>query len=415
MTPDRWQEPARLPEGARDTLPVERGELITIESALRGAFAEYGYLEVRTPLIEFADQMDRALDGGVGRAFRLFDDHGRVLVLRPDLTIPVTRLLASRFRDRTGPVRVSYIGARMRPATSGKADPIEETQAGAELVGLSGPAADAEIIAMLVAALRRLGIADLHVAVGHVGLTRAALDALHVAPEDQDRLQAAALSRDLAGWRAIAHTLPLDDSATRLLAELPTRRGGEDVVTALGRDIPSLVPMCTELCETLRLLGQYGSADSVMVDLGVLRDWAYYSGIVFEISAPGLPRPVGAGGRYDTLGARFGADRPAVGGGVWLDGVHRAVNARSDAPGLRDGVVLVGGLDHELTLAGALRAAGIRVVALPSDSDGEAHAALDGWRWVAIPGPGSVVVIDRSTGTRVESSNVLEVFQSRDS
>jgi hypothetical protein len=72
-------------------------------------------------------------------------------------------------------------------------------------------------------------------------------------------------------------------------------------------------------------------------------------------------------------------------------------------------------LDRDLALAGVLRDAGLRVVALPADADGEAHAALDGWRWVAIPDGGTVHVIDRSTGVRVESSNVVEVFQSPDS
>lgn len=403
---------ARLPEGARDVLPVERSELTALERSLRAGFASFGYLEVRTPLLEFADEMDRAQEGGVGRAFRLFDDHGRVLVLRPDLTIPVTRLVASRFADHAGPVRVSYVGARMRPALPGKAQPIEEQQAGAELVGLSGPAADAEIVAMLIQAVRSVGIADLHVAIGHVGLTQAVLAGLGVPDEAVASLQAAALTRDLAGWRAIAERLDLDAPSRTLLAELPTRRGGKDLVRQIAAQVPASASCCDDLCATLDLLAMHGVDDAVMVDLGVLRDWGYYSGIVFEISAPGVPRPIGAGGRYDTLGARFGVDRPAVGGGVWLDGLHQAVNARVAAPTLREGVVLAGGLDTDIELAGRLRAAGLAVVAAPTGTDAETLATIDGWRYVVTPAGAARTVVDRTTGRRVESSDVVEVIQS---
>ena len=404
---------ARLPEGARDVLPVERSELTALERSLRTSFASFGYLEVRTPLLEFAHEMDRAQDGGVGRAFRLFDDHGRVLVLRPDLTIPVTRLVASRFADHDGPVRVSYVGARLRPALPGKAQPVEEQQAGAELVGLSGPAADAEIVALLIHAVRAVGIADLHVAIGHVGLTQAVLAGLGVPDDAVASLQAAALTRDLAGWREIAQRLDLDAPSRDLLAELPTRRGGKDLVQQIAAQVPASAQCCDELCATLDLLGTHGVDDAVMVDLGVLRDWGYYSGIVFEISAPGVPRPIGAGGRYDSLGARFGVDRPAVGGGVWLDGLHQAVNARVQAPTFREGVVLAGGLDTDIALAVRLRAAGVAVVAAPTGTDAEALATIDRWRYVVTPASGTLAVLDRSSGERVESSDVAEVIKSR--
>lgn len=412
MNGDDATERIRLPDGARDVLPVERGELRALEAGLRAGFASFGYLEVRTPLLEFADEMDRAQDGGVGAAFRLFDDHGRVLVLRPDLTIPVTRLVASRFPDHVGPVRVSYVGARLRPAKAGRAMPIEEQQAGAELVGLAGPAADAEIVALIVHVLKDLGIDDLRVAIGHVGLTRSVLDGVGVPPAEQARLQHAALTRDLAGWRAIAETLDLAPAARELVAALPTRRGDEAVVEELGRAVPSSAGVAMELCDAVRLLRDYGVREAAMIDLGVLRDWDYYSGLVFEVYAPGVERPVGAGGRYDTLGARFGVDRPAVGGGVWLDGLHKAVNARTALPGLRAGIVLIGGLQSAVTMAMELRARGFDVVSLPDGADGEALAAADGWRWVARPTGDRIEVRDRTAGTSVECTDIMEVLRS---
>ena len=203
-------DPAPLPDGARDVLPIESAELAAIESSLRGAFAGFGYREVRTPLLQFADVMDRAQDGGLGRAFRLFDDHGQVLVVRPDLTIPVARLVAGRLEDHPGPLRVSYIAECLRPPPPGKAQRLEERQAGIELVGLSGPAADAEVVSLLVSALTALGIDDLRVALGDVSLTRAVLDGVGVSEQDQTRLRDAVSARNLVAWRRIAESLPLD-------------------------------------------------------------------------------------------------------------------------------------------------------------------------------------------------------------
>ncbi|MCU0308993.1 MAG: ATP phosphoribosyltransferase regulatory subunit, partial [Thermoleophilia bacterium] len=141
---------AALPGGVRDVLPLESAEVRAVEAGLRRVFDAYGYREVMTPLLELAEVMDRAQEGGLGRAFRLFDDHGRVLVLRPDLTIPVARLVATRMAEHPGPVRVRYVARALRPPPPGRALEAEQRQAGVELVGLEGPAADAEVVALLV-------------------------------------------------------------------------------------------------------------------------------------------------------------------------------------------------------------------------------------------------------------------------
>lgn len=107
--------PGALPAGAKDVLSVEAAELRAVEAALRRAFAAFGYREVMTPVLEFAEVIDRAQEGGLRDAFRLFDADGRVLVLRPDITIPIARLVATRMADHPGPVRVSYLARVFRP------------------------------------------------------------------------------------------------------------------------------------------------------------------------------------------------------------------------------------------------------------------------------------------------------------
>ena len=221
-----------LPDGARDVLPTEAAELAAIEASLGGTLSGFGYRPVRTPLLEYADVMDRAQEGGVGRAFRLFDEHGEVLLVRPDLTVPVARLVASRLADHPGPLRVSYVAERVVPPRPGKAQAIEERQVGFELVGLAGPAADAEVIAALVNALTALGLDDLKVALGDVSLMRAVLLGLGVSEQNQVRLQAAVHARNLVAWRRIAESLPLDAAVRQKVIDLPSIRVGRTCCAA---------------------------------------------------------------------------------------------------------------------------------------------------------------------------------------
>ena len=404
---------APLPDGARDVLPVESAELSSLESRLRDSYRAFGYREVRTPLLEFAEVMDAAQEGGLGRAFRLFDEHGEVLVVRPDLTIPVARLVAGRLADHTGPVRVSYVAETLRPSRAGRAQRLEERQAGLELVGLPGPAADAEIVAILVTALRAVGVDDLRVGLGDVSLTRAVLNGVGVADADQARLRRAVSDLNLVAWRRAAEALAIPDDVRAFVSGLPTMRGGREVLTTLSERVPSATGACEGMRATLDLLDSYGAGDAVMVDLGVLRDWGYYSGIVVEAYAPGVGRPVALGGRYDGLIGRFGASRPAVGATVLLDRLHEAIAARNGVTVPAEGVVLAGGLDRELATAAALRSAGVTVIGAPAEGQAaERLAEADGWRFVARRAGARFAVTDRTTATTIECEDVEEAVRS---
>ena len=405
---------AALPAGAKDVLPVEAQELREVEAALRGRFAAFGYREVMTPVLEFADVIDRAQEEGLRDAFRLFDDGGRVLVLRPDLTIPIARLVATRMADHPGPVRVSYLARAFRPPAPGRPRSTEQRQAGVELVGESGPGGDAEALALLVGALRATGLEGLRVGVGDVALTAAVLDGLGVAHAEREALSGALAARNFVEWRRLARAALPGGAASRLLGELPSLRGGRDLLDRIAAAVPAAAAECARVGTVLDLLDAHGVVDAVVLDLGVLRDWRYYSGIVFEAYAPGVGAPVAMGGRYDDLAGRFGRPRPAVGFGIALDLLHQALIAADGAPSPpRDGVVLVGGLDAALAAATAARAAGVTVVALPSEgADADALAAADGWRWVARARSGGYTVTDRLTGDARELARIEEVLRS---
>jgi len=382
-----------------------------VEAALRARFDAFGYREVMTPVLEFADVIDRAQEGGLRDAFRLFDEGGRVLVLRPDLTIPIARLVATRMADHPGPVRVSYLARAFRPPSPGRPRDSEQRQAGIELVGEGGAGGDAEVLALLVESLRATGLEGLRVGVGDVSLTGAVLDGLDVDPRFRGGLSAALASRNFVEWRRLAALALPDGPGAGLLRDLPNLRGGREVLARIASEVPAAAAACERLGRILDLLAEHGAADAVIIDLGVLRDWAYYSGVVFEAYAPGVGAPIAMGGRYDGLGARFGCDRPAVGFAIALGLLHQALIAADGAPTPpRAGIVLAGGLDADLAAAAAVRAAGVTVVALAQGSaDPEAVAAADGWRWVARRMGGGFSVIDRLSGLTRECARLEDV------
>jgi ATP phosphoribosyltransferase regulatory subunit len=407
---------AALPSGGKDVLAVEARELRGVEAALRGRFEAYGYREVMTPVLEFADVVERAQEGRLRDSFRLFDETGRVLVLRPDLTIPVARLVATRMSDHPGPVRVSYLARAFRPPSPGHPRASEQRQAGVELVGEGGPGADAEVLALLVESLRATGLTGLRVGVGDVSLTTAVLDGLGVDARVRSDLSAALAARNFVEWRRLAaHALP-SGPGSGLLRDLPSLRGGREVLARIASEVPSASPACERLGRTLDLLAEQGAVDAVILDLGVLRDWSYYSGVVVEAYAPGVGAPIAMGGRYDGLGARFGCDRPAVGFAITLDLLHQALIASgSSATPPRPGLVLAGGLDADLAAVAARRAAGLPVVALAEGSaDADALAAADGWRYVARRADDGFSVTDRATGVTRSCASLEDVAAWRD-
>ncbi len=373
-------DPVELPAGVRDVLPVEAAELRALGDALDGAFRAFGYREVMTPLIELADVLDRAEDEGVGRAYRLFDDEGRVLVLRPDLTIPIARLVATRMADHPDPVRVSYNARAARPPSPGKIEGAEQRQAGIELVGPDGPEADAEVIAALSYALAAAGVPDARIAIGSVAIVSAVLDGAGADGPVRASLWGALRGRSVVDWRRAAEEIGAEGDLGEVLTGLPAMRGGRELLDRIGTAVPPARSECERLDAVLDCVARHGVAPP-MVDMGVVRDWSYYSGVVIEAYAMGAMAPVAVGGRYDGLGARFGRPRAAVGVAVALDLLHHAVGRSAERPAA--GIVLVGGADDLVADAVALRRAGTAVLAVASlHPDPDAVAVADGRGYV---------------------------------
>ncbi len=309
------------PPGTRDVLPDEMRELRFITDRLRAVFEAAGYGEVSTPTMEYEDVLVRGDDRAAGAGYRVFDDQGRVLVLRSDMTIPIARLAASRYGDAPAPIRLSYFAHSYRAVERGRGQAREFLQAGIELIGRPAPEGDAEVIATVLDALEAAGLRRHRIGLGDGSLYRTLLASLDVPLEERMPLLEALSRRDLVGLESRVRGLDLSERACELLTRLPTLRGGPEI---LDRADGPVAAALDDLRACHELLVERGVADRVILDLGLVRELGYYTGAVFEVYDPAVGFAIGGGGRYDDLLGRFGRALPACGLALDVQRVHVA-------------------------------------------------------------------------------------------
>jgi ATP phosphoribosyltransferase regulatory subunit len=310
-----------IPSGTRDVLPDEMRELRAITETLRSVFDGHGYGEVYTPAIEYEAVLRRG-EVGVQPAYRVFDDHGEVLSLRADMTIPIARLVATRYPTADPPLRFCYIAHAYRAVRPHRGQMREFLQAGIELVGAPGPEGTAEALTVLCHALDALGLRGYRVGLGDAALYPALMAAFDVPEEARERLLHELAAKDLVGLEHEVAELRLEGEAAELLVRVPQLRGGPDVLEAPAGPVADALRGLRAVLERL----EPGVAERVIFDLGLARGLGYYTGAVFDVYDPALGAPLGGGGRYDDLLARFGRALPAVGFAIGVDRLHVALS-----------------------------------------------------------------------------------------
>ncbi|MGH7392567.1 MAG: ATP phosphoribosyltransferase regulatory subunit [Candidatus Rokuibacteriota bacterium] len=309
--------PTQLPKGARIYLPDEAERKRHAERKLFDVFGRWGYREVVTPTFEFFDAIAVGTDPGLQENMFKFVDRetGRMLALRADITPQIARVVATRLRDEPKPLRLGYVTNVFRYDEPQLAHYREFYQAGVELIGLDKPEAEVEVVAMTVEGLRALGLSRFQIDVGHPDFFRGLMEEVKTDGARAREVRTALARKDLSALeRLVAELAPPAHVGDALLA-LPGLFGGGEVLdraAALARN-PRSERAVANLAEVHRLLGIYGLAEAVRLDLGEVRGFDYYSGMYFEAYVADFGAAVAAGGRYDHLLGRFGYDCPAVG------------------------------------------------------------------------------------------------------
>lgn len=363
----------RLPLGVFDQDPDQREAVDGISRRVTGLFGSWGYRQAEPPVFEYYETF-RA--GGAAfseqRVYRFLDRNGMLLALRPDMTTGIARMVATQLSGMApgalaalfpplSPMRLFYAGPVFRSESAGSGRPHMIYQAGVELIGPAGPAGDAEVVSLALAAVSAAGAGRGRVVVGHAGLAWQVLAAAGAPSEERNgHFREAARQRDLVALHGL-----LGERMAALVAggphPWPAARG---VLADLGAAVPGAAPGAAELESLFGALSDHGIED-MMLDLTLVRDLDYYTGMVFEVLVSGLAAPLAGGGRYDQLLARFGASLPATGFALDVGAAAGMSPAAGQCPGTaRSVMVAAASCDlrrDALGLASALRAQGFRV------------------------------------------------------
>src|SRR5829696_4668576 len=378
--------------GTRDVLPPESTRLLDVQAEIRSRFRLFGFREVVTPALEYAEVIEE--HGLRDASYKLFDQDNQMLLLRPEMTTPIARLVAQRLAGGPPPHKLSYVLPAYRRASVGRGQSAELYQAGVEVVGSASPREDASTVALLVDVLESLGLdapSDFAVVLGQSAFYSGYLR--HVAPDVALPVTAALAEKDLVAVDAIARDLPSDAAAgVRGIPRLvgPATDGSileEAERFALGEAKAAL----KNLREILRHLEAHGALDAVILDLGLIGRHEYYTGAVYEAYASGLGFTVANGGRYDNLLRRFGKELPATGFAIYLERLLSVLPEEDLQPLL----VLVGGDVSGIEAATRLRKLGVPVLHLSEDLPPESaveYARSVEAAWISYPATGGVKI-----------------------
>jgi ATP phosphoribosyltransferase regulatory subunit len=316
----------RIPSGTRDVLPDEMRELRAMTDRVRAVFEAAGYGEVSTPALEYEDTFTRedrrhGETGATRPAYRMFDEQGHALVLRPDMTVPIARVVATRYAHAALPLRFCYFANVYRGVRPQRGQSRELLQAGVELIGAPAPEGTAEALAVLCAALDAAGLETYRVGLGDASLYPELLSMLGVDAEARDRILAGLARGNFVDVETEVRSLSLAAADAELLLRVPSIRGGPEV---LGELPDRLEGAATGVRAVHRLL-EPRVAERIIFDLGLVRSIGYYTGAVFQVYDPAYGVPIGGGGRYDELLAGFGRPLPAVGFALNVERLHIAL------------------------------------------------------------------------------------------
>lgn len=310
------------PEGTQDVLPRQCTNKMKTEAAISDVFESYGYMVAETPVMQFYDAFNTH-SGKIPQEtmFKFFDAQGRILVLRPDITTCLARMVACKLDDGCYPKRLYYCGKVFRYLDSHTSGEREFCQAGIELFGVKSDLADSEVICCAIEALLAAGLERFQIEIGQVDFYKAIVADSGLSEEDAESLRVLMDKKDALAIHEFLKGRHVAPKLSALLEELPTLFGGPEVLDRL--DTSLLNTQAKEAIRNLKavytILSDYGYEDYISIDLSLVQGINRYTGIIFKGITHGIGYSICAGGRYDGLTGEFGTAMPAVGMAIGTD------------------------------------------------------------------------------------------------
>lgn len=312
------------PLGMRDTFPAIYEKLELIRSTGRELLRARGYEFIKTPSVEYYDTIGKASAISDARLFKLVDSQGNTLVLRPDMTTPIARVVTSKLLKEKIPQRLAYFANVFRAQQREGGRPAEFDQMGIELIGDTSVFADAEVIMTAIDLVKAYNIQDFKVTIGHAGVLSCILKDYTESAEHAAHLNELLVQRNFVGFEeaVLEFDLPKTKSDALLAyIEEAIRLPSIEAIEKYVRKNDALEYMRN----LAKILDAAGYEDYIAFDFTLASHMSYYTGMLFEVFASGSGFPLGNGGRYDGLLEHFGSKVGATGFGLRVDRVFEAM------------------------------------------------------------------------------------------
>lgn len=313
-----------LPEGTRDLILDECVIKRKLERDIDSLFEKWGYKEVITPTLEFYETFNyNSQTLKEEDMYKFFDNRGRILVLRPDMTIPIARVVQTKLKDVDFPIKLRYTSNvfRVHESLGGKRN--EYTDCGIEFVGLEDKKSDLEILVLALEALKKLGLNDFKLEIGNIGIFNGAFKNLEMSQEDKEMIAKFIEEKNLKNLEDYLVGLEMTDEYKNFFNKLPWLFGNKQIIDeakklVFNEEIKESLAYLEELYNQLEALG-YGN--NVTFDLGMVPRLNYYTGIIFRGYGEGHGNILLSGGRYDNLIEFSRAFVPAIGFSIDINSV----------------------------------------------------------------------------------------------
>ncbi len=324
-----------IPIGMTTLLPDAAERVRQLERALFEGFTRWGYREIIPPTFEYLDVLSAGLPADIlEKCYKVADwTTGRILVLRPDVTAQIAKIVAMGMAGRQLPLRLSYRSTvfRYEPEHAGRER--EVFQLGVELIGADDASMDAEILTLLIESLKAVGLSHFKISLGHVGFYQALLAQSGLSEQGRKQAELAAARKDLPKLERILKTERVPSKQAKPILEAPGRYGREEMLqwgrTVAGRNTRLLAPI-ERLGRVYALLAAAGVKEHLLLDLGEFRGFDYYDGVVFDVFSGNVGCELGGGGRYNHLIGQFGQDLPSTGFALDLDRLFMALGKEGE-------------------------------------------------------------------------------------
>lgn len=320
-----------IPFGFQDILPFEAEQRRRLENKFRQIFTSFGYGEVITPAVEYFDILTAQSGQEFASEMIKLVTNGQLLALKPEMTTPIARLTAERLANQPEPLRLFYLANVFRDEPPEQGQKREFLQAGAELIGEASLLAEVEVLILLTELLKASGLSFWRLGLNEPNFLRLNLEAVNLTTGQTEKTLQALVQKSLVGYEQQISALNISQESKDKLSQIPYLKGKPEELLARAKKIAvaeaALAPL-KKLSQLCSLLKEFG-IDNIELDFSLVKNLAYYTGVIFEVYAAGVGLPLGSGGRYDRLLNVFNLNKPAIGFAINFDRLELALTNQS--------------------------------------------------------------------------------------